>query len=38
MAEAPPGSNPQEQKGFMLYQEAEKKVKSASGFFGGLFG
>lgn len=37
MAESAPG-DPQEQKGFVLYQEAEKKVKSASGFFGNLFG
>ena len=37
MAEAGP-SDPQEQKGSVLYLEAEKKVKSASGFLGGLFG
>lgn len=32
------GGDAQEQRGFALYQEAEKKVKSASGFFGNLFG
>ena len=31
-------SDPHEDKGFILYQEAEKKVKSASSFLGGLFG